>query len=235
MDQTTTDHDRVPLTRERILDAAVRLADAEGIEALSMRRLAGALGVEAMSIYYHLPNKGSLVDAMADQVFGEIELPEDGDGWQEAIRRCTASAHAVLIAHPWASSLVMAPSSRDAPQPARLRYTDWLLGRLRRAGFSAELAYQAYHAVDAHVLGFTMWELGHTAGLRQAMAGREMAAMVAAFIGEMGADHPHLAEHARLHVAASSGDGDREFAFGLGLILEGLERARTAGKPAPPR
>jgi AcrR family transcriptional regulator len=220
------DQSRLPLTRERILEAALHLADEDGIEALSMRTLARELGVKAMSLYNHIANKGDLVDAMADLVVGEIDLPDDEERWEVAIRRCAVSAHAVFLRHPWACGLVMAPSSTDAAQAARLRYMDWLLGRLRRAGFSAELAYHAYHALDAHVLGFTMWQLGHSAGLKQALAGGDLAALAADFIRTMGAEYPHLAEHAEKHLEAPTGDGDREFAFGLDLILEGLERAR---------
>jgi len=219
---------REPLTPERILDAAIDLADEEGIDALSMRRLAAALGVEAMSIYHHIPNKGALVDAMADRVFGEIELPEDEDDWREAVRRCAGSAHRTLIDHPWASSLVMSPLS-PGPQPARTRYMDWLLTLLAGAGFGAELAYRGYHAIDAHILGFTAWHLGHSSGLKTVLAGRNLQELVDEFIATEGAAHPHLAEHARLHVDHGPGDGRRDFLFGLGLIVDGLERARERG------
>jgi AcrR family transcriptional regulator len=218
--------DREPLTPERILDAAIDLADEQGIEALSMRRLAAALGVEAMSIYHHIPNKGALVDAMADRVFGQVDLPGDEANWQEAVRRCAVSAHRELMAHPWASSLVMSPSS-PAPQPARTRYMNWLLGLLVDAGFSAELAYRGYHAIDAHILGFTAWHLGHSSGLKTVLAGRDLRQLVDEFIATAGVDHPHLADHARLHLDKAPGDGNRDFDFGLGLILDGLERARV--------
>lgn len=216
---------REPLTPERILDAAIEVADQDGIDALSMRRLAAALGVEAMSIYHHIPNKGALVDAMADRVFGEIELPEDEDDWREAVRRCAESAHRILMDHPWASNLVMSPSS-PGPQPSRTRYIDWLLRLLSDAGFSPELAYRGYHAIDAHILGFTAWHLGHTSGLQTVLAGRDFKEFVEEFLATEGADHPHLADHARLHLEYAPGDGYRDFVFGLGLTLDGLERAR---------
>src|SRR6266702_6817989 len=102
---------RKPLSRERVLDAAIALADRDGLEALSMRKLAQALGVEAMSLYNHVANKGDLVDAMVDRVVGEIELPATGDDWDVAIRKCAISAHEAFLRHPWACSLVMSPTS----------------------------------------------------------------------------------------------------------------------------
>jgi AcrR family transcriptional regulator len=226
-----TDTDREPLTPGRILDAAIDLADEQGIEALSMRRLAAALGVEAMSIYHHIPNKGALVDAMADRIFGEIELPDDEADWRQAVRKCAESAHRQLMAHPWASSLVMSPSS-PGPQPARTRYIDWLLRLLADAGLSPKLAYRGYHAIDAHILGFTAWHLGHSSGLKTVLAGRDLKELVDEFIAAEGADLPHLADHARLHLEYAPGDGYRDFLFGLGLVLDGLERARM-GSGAP--
>jgi AcrR family transcriptional regulator len=226
-----TADDRHPLTPDRILDAAVGLADDQGIEALSMRRLAAALGVEAMSIYHHIPNKGALVDAMGDRVFGLAEMPDDEGDWREAVRRYAESAHRHMMAHPWAAPVVMAPST-PGPHPARTRYMDWLLGRLAGAGFPPELVYRGYHAIDAHILGFTSWHLGHSAGLKTVLAGRELRELIDEFIASEGAAHPHLADHARLHLAQAPGDGHRDFAFGLGLLLEGLERTRLRSPEA---
>ena len=148
---------RVPLRRERVLQAAIALADQGGIESLTMRKLAAALGVEAMSLYNHVANKGDLVDGIVDLVVGEIELPASED-WEVAIREYAVSAHEALLRHPWACSLVMSPTTTRAARTQRLRYMEWLLGLLRGAGFSAELTYHAYHALDGHILGFTLWQ-----------------------------------------------------------------------------
>jgi AcrR family transcriptional regulator len=217
---------RVPLSRERILEAAVRLADEGGIESLSMRRLARELGVEAMSLYNHVANKSALVDGAVDLVLEEIELPSSG-AWDEAIRRCAISAHEAFLRHPWACALVLSPSSGgngiDTP---RIRYMEWLLRRLREAGFSPELTYSAYHTLDSHILGFTLWQLGHIGAVRD--AGESLADLARSFVRQLGDDFPYLAEHAEQHLAAGS-DGASEFEFGLDLLLDGLRRARDGG------
>jgi AcrR family transcriptional regulator len=221
---------RTPLSSERILEEAIRLADENGIESLTMRNLAKALGVEAMSLYNHVANKGALVDGMVDVVMGEFELPTGGDDWQTAVRRCAISAHEALIRHPWACSLAIAPTStRSAPEP-RVRYMEWLLGTLREGGFSADLAYHAYHAVDAHIMGFTLWQLGHSAAAAAAVDAASMADFAATFGRQMRErGFGYLAEHIDQHLAAPPGEGAREFEFSLDLILDGLERARRRG------
>ena len=220
---------RLPLTRDRVLEAAIRLADEGGIESLTMRKLAGELGVEAMSLYNHVANKGDLVAAMVDLVVGEIELPSAGEEWDVDIRTCAVSAHEALLRHPWACSLVLSPGTMRALPTPRLRYMEWLLQRLREAGFSPELTYHAYHTLDSHILGFTLWQLGHAISTKE-LGGGDLADLVDRFLRELpAADYPFLAEHARQHVAAPSGDGAREFEFGLDLILDGLKRAREAG------
>jgi AcrR family transcriptional regulator len=218
---------RVPLSRERVLDAAIRLADEGGIESLTMRRLARALGVEAMSLYNHVANKGDLVDAMVDLVVSEIDLPSTTEAWDVAVRKCAISAHEVLLRHPWSCSLVMSSASTRVPRNARIRYMEWLLGRLREAGFSPELTYHAYHALDGHILGFTLWELGHSAAANAMRNDKDFADFAASFVRELrAADYPYLAEHAEQHLAAAGDGGASEFEFGLDLILDGLERAR---------
>jgi AcrR family transcriptional regulator len=218
---------RVPLSRERVLDAAIRLADEGGIESLTMRRLARALGVEAMSLYNHVANKGDLVDAMVDLVVSEIDLPSTTEAWDAAVRKCAISAHEVLLRHPWSCSLVMSSASTRVPRNARIRYMEWLLGRLREAGFSPELTYHAYHALDGHILGFTLWELGHSAAANAMRDDKDFADFAASFVRELrAADYPYLAEHAEQHLAAAGDDGASEFEFGLDLLLDGLERAR---------
>jgi AcrR family transcriptional regulator len=226
----TDSRSRSPLSRERVLDAAIRLADEGGIESLTMRKLARELGVEAMSLYNHVANKGDLVEAMVDLVVSEIELPSTSDAWDVAIRECAISAHEVLIRHPWSCSLVMSSTSTSIVRNARIRYMDWLLGRLREAGFSPELTYHAYHALDSHILGFTLWELGHSGAANAIHGDKDFADFAASFIRELrAADYPYLAEHAEQHVAALGDDGASEFEFGLDLILDGLERARVEG------
>jgi AcrR family transcriptional regulator len=218
---------RTPLSKERVLNAAMALADSEGIEALSMRRLAQELGVEAMSIYNHVANKGEILDEIVDLAVSEIELPSTEEDWDVAIRKCAISAHEVFLRHPWACSLAMSPGSTSGARASRLRYIEWLLRRLREAGFSPELTYHAYHALDSHVLGFTMWQLGHLAAAKSLGNGEDLADLAARFVGELRAGgYPHLAEHAEQHVAAPSDESEGEFEFGLDLILDGLKRAR---------
>jgi hypothetical protein len=182
-----------------------------------------------MSLYNHVANKGDLVDGMVDSVVGEIELPSNGEDWEAAVRRCAISAHEVLIRHPWACILVMAPSSsRSAPEP-RIRYMEWLLGTLRESGFSPELTYHAYHTLDSHIMGFTLWQLGHAAAATDIAEAGSLADFAATFSRDMRErGYRYVAEHVDQHVAAPSGDGAREFEFALDLILAGLERAREA-------
>ena len=211
-----------------MLNAAIRLADGGGIESLTMRRLARELGVEAMSLYNHVANKGDLVDAMVDLVVSEIELPATSDTWDVAVRECAISAHEVLLRHPWSCSLVMSTTSTRIARNARVRYMEWLLGRLREAGFSPELTYHAYHALDSHILGFTLWELGHSGAANAIRGDKDLADFAASFVRELrAADYPYLAEHAEQHVAALGDEGTSEFEFGLDLILDGLELARA--------
>jgi AcrR family transcriptional regulator len=217
-----------PLTRERILESALRLADDGGIESLTMRKLARELGVEAMSLYNHVANKSDLVDGIVDLVVEEIDLPSGGEEWDAAIRKCAVSAHETFLRHPWACSLVMSSGRPRLLETPRVRYMEWLLGRLREAGFSADLTYHAYHALDSHILGFTLWQLGHSAGVRNFAGDKSIADVVAGFVRELRArDYNHLAEHAEQHLAAPADDGARQFAFGLDLILDGLRRARA--------
>ncbi|HEX2194630.1 MAG TPA: TetR/AcrR family transcriptional regulator C-terminal domain-containing protein [Candidatus Limnocylindria bacterium] len=214
----TTDADRVPLSRERVLAGAVSLADAQGIERLSMRRLAQELGVEAMSIYYHVPNKAGLLSAMLDAVFGEMELPSGDGDWRDQIRRAAISAHHVLLRHPWACGLLGALTD---PSPSRLVWMNAILGSLRQAGFSAEMTHHAYHALDSHIVGFTLWVLPYLT------LARERPDLAQRFLAERSLEGlPHLVEHIALHAEDRAGDTS-EFDFGLGLILDGLERLRT--------
>ena len=223
---------RAPLNRDKVLRAAMRLADKHGIEALTMRKLARALGVEAMSLYNHVANKSELVEGIVDLALEEIELPENTEAWDAAIRRCATSAHEVLLRHRWACSIVIAPTMVRITPSARLRYMEWLLGRLREAGFSPELAYQAYHALDSHILGFTMWQLGHS-GVALDIAAQDVSVFAATITDELRSiGCPYVAEHAEQHFGDSSENVNSEFEFGLDLILDGLRRAVAAARRA---
>ena len=208
---------RVPLSRDRVLHAAIKLADESGIEALSMRKLGQALGVEAMSLYKHVANKDDLLDRMVDTVVAQIELPSGGADWKAAIRQSAISAHDVFLRHPWACSLML---SQAGVSPARLRWMDSVLRTLREAGFSAALTCHAYHALDSHITGFTLWEASFPAA-------EELRDLAATFLRELPVDeYPYLAEHVEQHLTESSHDDEGEFEFGLDLILDGLERIR---------
>jgi AcrR family transcriptional regulator len=218
------------LTRERILRTALRLADEGGIESLSMRKLARELGVEAMSLYNHVANKAEVVDGIVDIALSEIELPGGDEEWDDAIRTCAVSAHEAFLRHPWACSLVMSGPQGGRPllESPRVAYIEWMLGRLRRAGFSADLTYHAYHALDSHILGFTLWQLGHSGGVRNLAGDKDIAEVVDGLMQELRErGYEHLLEHGQQHLAAPPDDGARQFAFGLDLILDGLRRARA--------
>jgi AcrR family transcriptional regulator len=217
---------RVPLSRDRVLHAAISLVDEGGIESLSMRKLGQALGVEAMSLYNHVANKDAILDGIVDLVMSEIELPSAEEDWESAIRKCAISAHEALVRHPWACNLIM---SSTRVRPARLRYMESLLRRLREAGFSAEETYHAYHALDSHILGFTLWQVGHVMpgdGPRVTNK-EELARFLATLLREFPLDdYPYLLEHGEQHLTEGSHKEEGEFEFGLGLILDGLKRIR---------
>jgi len=147
---------RAPLTRERVLRAALVLADTSGLESLSMRKLGQELGVEAMSLYNHVANKDDILDGMVDLVFGEIELPPDQAEWKPAMRKRAISAHEALLRHPWATSLMQ---SRTNPGPATLTHHDAVLGSLRRAGFTLVMAAHAVSVIDGYVYGFALQQI----------------------------------------------------------------------------
>ena len=209
------------MSREQVLRAAVELADEAGLEALSMRRLAQQLGVEAMSLYYHVRNKQDLMGGMLDIVYSEIEPPPAEGDWRSAMRSSAISFYRVLLSHPWACSLLGSSIEASA---LRLRYMNAVLGRLRNAGFSAVMAHHAYHALDSHIVGFTLWLLPYLAIAKQ------QPEYAGVFLAELPlAELPHLAEHVRVHMEPERpGDVDG-FEFGLDLILDGLEGMREAG------
>jgi AcrR family transcriptional regulator len=212
---------RTPLSRDRVLLTALALADAGGLESLSMRKLGEAVGVEAMSLYNHVPSKGDLLDGLIDLVFGEIELPDGANGWKAAMRERAISARAVLSRHRWAIGLM---ESRTTPGPATLRHHDAVLGLLREAGFPLGLAAHAYSALDSYSYGFALQEASlpfetgpETAELAQAMLAQFPAA-----------EYPHLAEFTFEHVLQPGYDYASESEYGLDLILDGVERDLNA-------
>jgi AcrR family transcriptional regulator len=217
----TAESARTGLSRERVLGAAVDLADAEGIGAVTMRRLAARLGVEAMSLYHWVGGKSDLLDAIVDVVLAEIDLPANARDWKTALRETALSAHDVLSRHEWAAAQMNASA---AVKPARLRWMEFVLATLRDAGFTPEMTDHAYHALDSHVTGFALW----LASLRMPTRAH-LAAAGSAFLRELPVEtYPRVAEHVEQHVAARPPEDGGEFAFGLDLILDGLERLRDA-------
>jgi AcrR family transcriptional regulator len=213
---------RAPLNRERVLQAAIALADEQGIEALTMRELGLRLGVEAMSLYNHVANKDDILDGMVDLVVGQIDLPADAADWKHAMRARAISAQAVFARHPWVSPLI---DSRESSGPARLRYLDWVVGTLRRAGFSLEAAAHAFSVLDSYIYGFGRQRLNVSAG--SDLTPEEIAE---GFLAAIPADeYPYLREMVVDHAMTAGYDEDADFAFGLELILDGLERLLERG------
>jgi AcrR family transcriptional regulator len=210
---------RIPLNRERVLRAAVELADAGSIDSLSMRKLAQELDVEAMSLYHYFASKNELLDGMLDAVFGEIELPVSGTDWRRDMRRTAVSFHRVLLRHRWACTML---GSSVGIGMTRLRYMNAVLGRLREAGFEAGMVDHAYHALDSHTIGFTLWVLPY---LAMDNVPEDLGQQ---FIERLSPDEfPDLIDHIRYHVADDRSGDTNEFDFGLDLLLDGLERLRT--------
>jgi len=220
------------LSRQRVLNAAVGLADREGIEAVTMRRLAEQLDAGAMSLYHHVPGKDALRDGMVDVVFGEIELPVSDGDWMAAMRRRAISTREALRRHPWAVGLM---ESTKTPGPADLRLHEAVLRCLREAGFSVELALQAYSVQDAYIYGYALQERGMEYATQQEFAetaGRRVRQMEST-IEDVARAYPYLAEVVGGHVAQHGHDFSEAFQFGLDVILEGLERLRTQSAEGP--
>jgi AcrR family transcriptional regulator len=210
---------RAPLSRERVLHAALALADTGGIESLTMRRLGQELRVEAMSLYNHVANKDDILDGIVDLVFSEIAVPSDRADWKTAMRQRAISAREALLRHPWATSLMQ---SRTKPGPATLRHHDSVLGSLRKAGFAVDMAAHAFSVMDGFIYGFALQQMNlpsHTS--------EEAAELAENILRELPADkYPHLAEMITEHAMKPGYDYADEFEFGLDLILAGLERLR---------
>ncbi|KRE61011.1 TetR/AcrR family transcriptional regulator C-terminal domain-containing protein [Nostocoides sp. Soil756] len=209
------------LSKERVVTEAIRLADREGVEGLSMRRLADALGAGAMSLYHYVANKEQLLDAMIDVVFAEIELPREGAEWQSAMRQRSESARQVLARHPWAVGLM---ESRTTPGLAHLRHREAVTACLRRAGFSVVMATHANWLLDVYVYGFAL----QAASLPFDTADEFSGITEDVFLPQLPADEfPYLNESAAGLVAAGY-DPTEEFMFGLDLVLAALEPLRTS-------
>jgi AcrR family transcriptional regulator len=210
---------RTPLSRDRILGAAMKLADEGGIKAVSMRKIAQELGVEAMSLYNHVASKDEIIDGIVDLVATEIDLAPTGDDWREAMRRRVISAHEVLLQHPWACNLWMSSQTFGAP---RMRYGDAVLRGFREGGFPEELTYHAFHVIQSHVMGFTMYVASFDFDVE------ELEELATDFLETFPADeYPDLAVHIRQH-AEPGDEHEGTFEFGLELVLDGLERLRDA-------
>ncbi len=210
---------RSRLSRDRVVAAAIAMADANGIQALTMRKLGVELGVEAMSLYHHVTNKSDLLDGMVDGVFGEIDLPVGATDWRSAMRERAISAREAMLRHRWAIGLM---ESRTTPGPATLRHHDTVLGTLRAAGFSIVLAAHAYSVLDSYIYGFALQapSLPLDSPEDTATAAR---LIMARFVS---GQYPHLTEVGVEHVLQPGYNYGDEFVFGLDLILDGLERAR---------
>ena len=210
---------RVPVTRDRALAAAVSVADTEGIDALTMRRLALELGVEAMSLYHHVASKTDILDGMVDLVFTEIELPAQGVQWKPAMRARAMSARAALMRHKWAVSIM---NSRTAPGPATLRHHDAVIGCCRQAGFSVAETGHIFSLIDSYVYGFVLQEVAlpfdETSNLEAIIED-----MMMPFSPD---DYPHLTEFTIDYILKPGYRYGDEFEYGLDLVLDRLETMR---------
>jgi AcrR family transcriptional regulator len=211
---------RPPLTTDRVLQAAVDLADQEGLGALTMRRLGAELGVEAMSLYKHVANKEAILDGVVELIVGQIEIPSQETHWKQAMRRRAVSARGVLAAHSWAIGLL---ETRGSMGPATMRYLDAILGNLRSAGFSIQDAVHAFWLLDSYVYGHVIQETTLAPGRTSSSPAPSTADVLEQATM---AEYPHLAEVAE-HALRSDYSVDGEFRFGLDLILDALERAAT--------
>lgn len=211
---------RIPLSRERILRAAVSLADAAGIESLTMRGLASQLQVEAMSLYNHVASKDDLLDGLLDLVASEIEQPDAGVDWRTATRRRAVSAHDALLRHPWASILW---ASRGHVGPARMRHLDGMLRGLREAGFPPGVLDIGFHTLENHIVGHALQLSSFP------FEAEDLPAMSARYLeGFPAEEYPDLAAHIRHHLEEVDGEVSA-FEFGLDAILDALERTRGGG------
>jgi AcrR family transcriptional regulator len=219
---------RAPLSRDRVLRAAMTVADAGGIGALTIRTLAQELGVKPMSVYHYVANKDEILDAIVDIVFSEIELPEVGADWRTEMRRRANSARRVLREHHWAIALLQ---SRLNPGPATLRHHNAFIGTLRAAGFSVVDTAHAFAMIDSYVYGFALSEAALPIHGPESVADTAQSMMDQFFDP---AAYPHLLEFTHQHVMLPTYDFGLEFEYGLDLILEALARSTPDGGTEAP-
>jgi len=215
---------RTPLSRERVLRAAIALADERGADELTMRKLAQDLGVEAMSLYNHVASKDDLLDGMVDIVFSEIEPPVAGGDWKAELRKRAVSTRDALNRHRWAIGEM---EGRGSHGPSNLRLHDAVLGCLRGAGFSVEMTVHAYSVQDAYIYGFALQQSDMTPESPEDFAAVAQQQLVD--YADALSDYPHLVEVVGGHVAASGYDYEAEFLFGLDVILDRLEQLLSTG------
>jgi AcrR family transcriptional regulator len=212
---------RVPLTRERVLHVAIELADRGGVEALSMRKLGQELGVDAMALYRHVRNKDDLLDGLVEAILGQIALPARSEDWRATVRAQAMSARAVMLRHPWARRVL---EDRGTAGPAAMAHIEFALATLRDGGFSLEIAHHALHVIGSRIFGFAqdLFEEGPEPSPEAAEAAAQAAILLAPRfprIAEMAGAVSHEGVLGRC-------DDDVEFAFGLDLVLDGLDRIR---------
>lgn len=215
---------RGTLSKERVLQAALAVADSRGIASLTIRSIAEALGATPMSVYHYVATKEEILDGLVDLVFAEIELPSADGDWRTELRRRAVACRQVLGRHRWAIGLL---ESRTTPGHATLRHHDAVIATLRAAGFSVQLTAHAYALIDSYTYGFALQEAGLP------FEGEGAAAQMGGAIVERFStgDYPHLMQMATDHYLQPDYDFGDEFEFGLDLVLEGLARARAAESP----
>ncbi len=209
---------RIRLTRERVLAAAIVHADAGGLEALTMRKLADELGVAPMALYRHVANKDDLIDGMVDLVFAEIDLPPDGADWRAAMRTRAMSVYAALLRHRWAIGLM---ESRTNPGPANLRHHDAVIGSLRAAGFAMDRVAAAYSVLDSYIYGYALTKLNLPFDDTSDIADVAQEMLEPFPAGE----YPNLLAFITDYAMLPGYDYANEFERGLDIVLDGLARA----------
>jgi AcrR family transcriptional regulator len=224
MNRPTTN--REPLTRQRALTTAMTIADTDGIESLTMRKLAQTLGVEAMSLYHHVANKNDILDGMVDMVFAEIDLPSHDVDWMTAMTNRGRSVRTALVRHRWAISLM---ESRTSPGPSTLRHHDAVIGCCRRAGFTVEMTGHAFSLIDSYIYGFVLQEVNLPFD-----DGDDLGELVDSMMPpEMAEAYPHLTELTTDHILQPGYSYGDEFEFGLQLVLAALEMSHQTDPLSP--
>jgi AcrR family transcriptional regulator len=212
---------RVPLSRERVLQTALKIADQGGLESLSMRKLGQDLGVEAMAVYYHFANKDEVLDGIVDLVFGEINLPVSGAAWKTAMRQRAISLRDVLARHRWAIGMM---ESRRNPGPANLRHHDAVIGNLRSAGFDMEMVAHAYSLLDGYIYGFALTKMNLPFD-----SGDDVAELAQDMLEPFpSGEYPNLVAFITEHAMKPGYDFGDEFEYGLDVVLDGLETLKGA-------